>query len=89
MRIGTILFRKGGSILKSLSYALSMASQPPPTIIEEQTKVESNKWRVLTEAGHIINDLLHEEVKRQSETVNKQIPPFLTLILTYRMLILC
>ena len=38
MRIGTILFRKGGSILKSLSYALSMASQSPPTIIEENQR---------------------------------------------------
>ena len=57
-----------------------MVSQSPPIIIEEKPEVESNKWRVLTEAGHNINDVLATRRNKKAirKSVNKQIAPSLT-----------
>ena len=81
MRIGTILFRAGGNILASLSYALSTALQMEsalPTVTNlikpaRQKKIQEDgnyKKRVLTDAAYVVIDLLHDEINRQSTSLD-------------------
>ena len=80
MRIRTILFRKGGNILASLSYALSTAFQTEsslPTVTDfikparpKEIREDGNyKKRVLTDAVYLVNDLLHDEINKSSTSL--------------------
>ncbi len=66
-RFGTILFRKGGDLLTSLSWALGRVSVKDANQVLVQPggtqDVDARKERVLSEAGDIINDLIHAEIK--------------------------
>ena len=68
MRFGTILYRKGIDIMVSLSWALSAIPFPNHTCepYTTTTKQTSNKSTKLHEASYIINDLIQEEIKKQS-----------------------
>ena len=65
-KFGTILFRKGGDLLTSLSWALARmqgqcsAMQQPGYWCSPD--MDTHKARVLGEAGAIVNDLLHSEI---------------------------
>lgn len=61
---GTILFREGGDLLTSLSWALGRMHSNDATypICSIVTDMDSNKARVLKEAGDIINELLNSEI---------------------------
>ena len=63
-KFGTVLFRKGGDLLTSLSWALGRMHSNDTTypICSISTDMDSNKARVLKEAGDIINDLIHSEI---------------------------
>ena len=65
-KFGTIIFRKGGDILTSLSWALGrmqLNDSEDGYIIDINQPCDSkSKANVLREAGDIINDLIHAEV---------------------------
>ena len=80
MRIGTILFRTGGNIFASLSYALSTALQTEsslPTVTDfikparpKEIREDGNyKKRVLADAAYLVNDLLHDEINKCSTSL--------------------
>ena len=68
MKFGTILYRKGADVLVSLSWVFQSLSQDSTG--EEQTYAHatqlSDKGTVLHNAACIVNDLIHEEIERQS-----------------------
>ena len=69
MKFGTILYRKGIDVLVSLSWALSAQSTPEETVVLAHitpTKQQSDKVTVLHDAAYLVNDLIHEEIDRQS-----------------------
>ena len=70
MRFGTILYRKGADILVSFSWALSVQSSSQDSMGEEHTCAHAtnltDKETVLHNAACIVNDLIHEEMERQS-----------------------
>ena len=70
-KFGTILFRKGGDIMTSLSWAMGAGRQRPESrelVLSEPSKnYTSNEHQVLEEAGHIINDLIHKEIEKVSD----------------------
>lgn len=59
-KFGTMLLRKGGDMLVSLSWALGSSHQPTNTSNDQ-------KMHVIEEAGDIINDLLHDELRKSPE----------------------
>ena len=65
-RFGTVLFRKGGDLLTSLSWALGRMSvnNIDYLLVEPQDKAveTTHKKRVFEEAGIIVNDLLHADI---------------------------
>ena len=69
MKFGTILYRKGINVLESLSWALGANSSSQYDFSElnimPATKSPCND-QTLHEAAYIVNDLMHEEVKRQT-----------------------
>ena len=74
-KFGTILFRKGGDLLASLSWALGAMSynscQSSSCLFTSETTGSStssagHREKVIEEAGCILNDLLHEEMQQQS-----------------------
>ena len=76
MKFGTVIYRKGGDLLTSLSWALGALSSAESFQLEENEDQptckshggihDEHRAAVLTEAGHILNDLIHEEIKRSS-----------------------
>ena len=67
-KFGTILFRKGIGVLISLSWALGMLDTGE-NYSEITTKQHSstsmlNEKQVLTYAGKVVNDILHNEIKK-------------------------
>ena len=74
MRFGTVLYRRGVDLLVALSWALS-SSQLVPSF--EPSKQEDHKSQgkhpntetTLKEARAIINDLIHEEIKKLSPSL--------------------
>ena len=83
-KFGTILYRKGVDILTSLSWALGStpAHSPQPdedVWIEGGQKDETHKQRVLNEAGHILNDLIHDEIKRSINAEETEDPSTLNI----------
>jgi len=72
MKFGTILYCSGIYLLVSLSWALS-ANSPTEDIMVKYIKPndkQSDKVSVLHTAAYIVNDLIHEEIDRQSATRN-------------------
>ena len=69
-KFGTIIFRKGGDILTSLSWALGrmqLKDSEDGYIINMNQHCDSkSKTNVLREAGNIVNDLIHAEITKQS-----------------------
>ena len=71
-RFGTVLFRKGGDMLVSLSWALRRADNNSGLESKSLYKFKTRKSNdtvvssVLTEAGNIINDLIHKEISKLS-----------------------
>ena len=66
MKFGTVLFRKGGDILTALSWALST---PPSTNQYPETHCQNpDTNKTLKEASIIINNLIHEEIKKSSQS---------------------
>ena len=68
MKFGTILYRRGVDLLVSLSWALSTNSPFDDTTVKHITPTakQSDKLAILHNAGHMLNDLIHEEINRQS-----------------------
>ena len=65
MKFGTVLFRKGGDILTALSWALST---PPFTNQYPEMQCQNpDTNKTLKEASIIINNLIHEEIKKSSQ----------------------
>ena len=64
MKYGTLLYRKEGNLLTSLSWALG-AHRSNTSSLEETIEIHEcmGKAKILTHADHIFNDLLHEEIK--------------------------
>ena len=69
MKFGTILYCRGIDILVRLSWALSAQSTLEETVVLAHitpTKQQSDKVTVLHDAAYLVNDLIHEEIDRQS-----------------------
>jgi len=69
MKFGTVLYRKGADMLSTLSWALSTSQLAnmcwfEPEIQQKQPEAE----RTLKEASNIVNNLIHNEIKRMSQT---------------------
>lgn len=91
MKFGTILYRKGVDLLTSLSWALGTAlhlqAHTPEAgkenvLIQDSPNDSTYKQRVLSEAGYIVNDLLQEEIRRQSSPEKENLhtdPSFLNI----------
>ena len=64
MKFGTILYRRGVDLLVSLSWALSTNSPFDDTTVKHITPTakQSDKLAILHNAGHMLNDLIHEEI---------------------------
>ena len=68
-KLGTVLYRQGGDVIVALSWALS-ASQPPNQYLSEpeiQCQIPDVDT-TLKEASIIVNNLLHEEIKKSSHS---------------------
>ena len=68
MKFGTILYRRGVDLLVSLSWALSANSPTEDTVVKHVTPTtkQSDKLSILHNAAYVVNDLIHEEINRQS-----------------------
>ena len=76
-KFGTVLFRKGGDLFVSLSWApgnphFSSCFQVKTSVSTSNTLCPNNSksHTVIEEAGDIINDLLHEELRKSTEQTN-------------------
>ena len=79
MKFGTILYRKGGDLLVSLSWALSTNSPFEDTTVEHVTPAKhSDKVAILHNASYMVNDLIHEEINRLS-TASRNDPQLLDI----------
>ena len=66
-KFGTILYRRGGDILTSLSWALGSSRTNKESIYEKDTNsLQPNNEVALNKAAYILNDLLYEENRRLS-----------------------
>ena len=65
-KFGTLLFRKGGDILTSLSWALGRAQLREVDNAYVGVGQNQNKVSVLREAGDIVNDLVHAEIAKSN-----------------------
>lgn len=69
-KFGTVLFRRGGDLLTSLSWALGITQVDTSVNLNYEhcvTKVKDpNYGKILGEAGDIVNDLLHAEMAKAS-----------------------
>ena len=71
-KFGTVLFRKGGDLLASLSWALGAMSyksfQSSSFLLTPETTGTGagHREQVIEEAGCILNDLIHEQLQQQS-----------------------
>ena len=64
MKFGTILYRKGADILATLSWALSNSQLANMCWIEpEINQKHSDAGKTLKEESHIVNNLIHDELK--------------------------
>ena len=91
MKFGTILYPKGVDLLTSLSWALGTAlhlqAHTPEAgeqnvLIQDSPNDSTYKQRDLSEAGYIVNDLLQEEIRRQSSPEKENLhtdPSFLNI----------
>ncbi len=67
-RFGTVLFRTGGDLLTSLSWALGRASVKDASQVQVILEpggapdIDAHQEKVLNEAGDIINNLIHAEI---------------------------
>ena len=69
MKFGTVLYRKGGDILIALSWALS--TPPPPNQYQYHPEIQcqnSDVNKTLKEASIIVNNLIHEEIQKSSQS---------------------
>ncbi len=67
-KFGTVIFRKGGNLMTSLSWALGRSHiRNSTTNLELGGKPNENEEAILSKAGDIINDLLHSEIKQQTK----------------------
>ena len=74
MKFGTIFYRKGGDLLVSLLWALSTNNLFEDITIKHVTPAKhSDKVAVLHNANNMVNDLIHEEINKQS-TANRNDP---------------
>ena len=64
-KFGTLIFRKGGDILKSLSWELGRAqSGEVDNFIYTNVGQPKSKSDILREAGDVVNDLIQEEIAK-------------------------
>ena len=65
MKFGTIIFHRGVDLLVSLSCTSSPFDDSTVKHITPTAK-QSDKLAILHNAGHMVNDLIHEEINSQS-----------------------
>ena len=64
-KFGILIFRKGGDILTSLSWAISRAqSGEVDNFMYTNVGQPKSKSDILREAGDVVNDLIQEEIVR-------------------------
>ena len=66
-KYGTILYKRDGDILVSLSWALGAAKQHNGVTTNYSPAGHTDLSSAVRESGYLINNLIHEEIKRQSE----------------------
>ena len=68
-KVGTLIFRKGGDTLVSLSWAMGKQKvcTHDEAILEKRSHNISSTEQILDEAGNILNSLLQKEVKKLSD----------------------
>ena len=70
MKYGTVLYRKGADILETLSWALSishLADHWSESVKPKHHEKHPNTEKILKEASTIMNNLIHEEIKKSSQ----------------------
>ncbi len=74
-KIGTVLFRKGGDLLVSLSHALGAArtNEDQDVLYEPNLSSKPDVSKVLREAGDIVNNLIHTEMAKLPVSTNKEL----------------
>ena len=75
MKYGTVLYRKGADILATLSWALStsnLAGQWSKPEKQKQHDNYPNAETTLKEASIIMNNLIHDEIKRSVEMTSRR-----------------
>ena len=85
MKFRTVIYRKGVDIMTSLSWTLGALYYNK--VCDEGNHIQGYQQhikcreRVITEVGHLVNDLLHEEFKQQSfsESQHAQLDPSLNI----------
>ena len=71
-KFGTILYRTGGDLLTSLSWALgSPKAQATEQFGYSDRGLDINKVNIMHEAGYIMNNLLHNEIRRLATEANE------------------
>ena len=81
-KFGTVLFRKGGDMLLSLSWVLGRGATESESLYEcksGQSNTMENTAGILIKAGDILNDLIHKEIRKISDE-GLVTPPILILI---------
>ena len=68
MKFGIVLYRRGGDILAALSWALSTSQSPNQYQSEPEIQCQNpDVNKTLNEASIIVNNLIHEEIKKSSQ----------------------
>ena len=71
-KLGTLLYPRGGDLLKCLSLALH---DSPNSVVCNENPIlqlssgEANTTSLLREAGNIVNDVIHNEIRRLKEKI--------------------
>ena len=66
-KYGTTLYKRDGDILVSLSWALGAAKQHNGVTTKYSPAGHTDLSSAVQESGYLINNLIHEEIKRQSK----------------------
>lgn len=71
-KFGTVIFRRGGDLLTSLSWALGRAQLKDPVDECMHIKINNTSRRpcVLREAGDMVNDSIHAEIAKHNTEKN-------------------
>lgn len=71
-KFGTILFKKGGDLITSLSWALGTSKFEANEELQYEHSIGQaqppNVRKILLEAGNIVNDLIHSEITKSTKS---------------------